>query len=82
MDEAVQDLAESLREMLGVANASPELLIIKGTTNVISDISLLSLRIASVIHEYTGHNFTGKFIVLNCLLIKADISYFRAACSS
>lgn len=71
-DEAVEDLAENLREMLGVASARPELLVIKGTTDVISDISLLSLRIASVIHEYTGHNFAGKTKFCSRLRIKAN----------
>ena len=39
--------------MLGVAQAHPDLLVIEGTTNVIEEIGRTSLRIASLIHEYT-----------------------------
>lgn len=59
-DEAVLDLTESLREMLGIAATFPQLLIVKGTTDVIEEIGQVSLRVASLIDEYTRHSFLGQ----------------------
>ena len=39
--------------MLATANMIPDLPVIPDTTDVIVDISRLSLRVASLIHEYT-----------------------------
>ncbi|KAF4621770.1 hypothetical protein D9613_012118 [Agrocybe pediades] len=64
-DKAVRDMAKSLREMLGVANARPELLVIKDTTNVIAEMSILALRIAQVIHEYSSTGVVGRALRLN-----------------
>ncbi|KAF4621815.1 hypothetical protein D9613_012181 [Agrocybe pediades] len=64
-DKAVRDLAKSLREMLGVANKRPELLVIKDTTNVIAEMSILALRIAQVIHEYSSTGVVGRVLRLN-----------------
>ncbi|KAF4621771.1 hypothetical protein D9613_012146 [Agrocybe pediades] len=64
-DKAVRDLAKSLREMLGVANARPELLVIKDTTNVIAEMSILALRIAQVIHEYSSTGVVGRALRLS-----------------
>ncbi|KAF4621776.1 hypothetical protein D9613_012140 [Agrocybe pediades] len=64
-DKAVRDLAKSLREMLGVANERPELLVIKDTTNVIAEMSILALRIAQVIHEYSSTGVVGRALRLN-----------------
>ncbi|KAF9556653.1 hypothetical protein CPC08DRAFT_88943 [Agrocybe pediades] len=61
-DKAVRDLAKSLREMLGVANARPELLVIEDTTNVIAEMSILALRIAQVIHEYSSTGVVVRFV--------------------
>lgn len=58
-DDTVRDLAESLREVLGVAKEFPNLLLIAGTTNVIEEIGRTSLKVASLIHEYTKRSFTG-----------------------
>ncbi|KAG6904884.1 hypothetical protein DXG01_006459, partial [Tephrocybe rancida] len=52
-DESIRDLASALREMLGTANAIPDLPVIQNTTNVIEEISRQSLEVASLIHEYT-----------------------------
>jgi len=52
-DESIQELASTLREMLGIANAIPNLPVIQHTTNVIEEISRQSLQVASIIHEYT-----------------------------
>ncbi|KAF9564300.1 hypothetical protein CPC08DRAFT_660813 [Agrocybe pediades] len=64
-DKAVRDLAKSLREMLGVANTRPELLVIEDTTNVIAEMSILALRIAQVIHEYSSTGVVGRTLRLN-----------------
>jgi len=58
-DEAVLDLAESLREMVGVANESPDLPVINGTSNVIEEIGRTALQVASLIDEYTKLPFLG-----------------------
>jgi len=60
LDEAVLGLAESLREMVGAANECKEVLVIKGTTNVIEEIGRASLEVASLIHEYSKLPFVGK----------------------
>jgi len=52
-DESIRELASTLREMLGTANAIPDLPVIQNTTNVIEEISRQSLQVASLIHEYT-----------------------------
>ncbi|KAF4621732.1 hypothetical protein D9613_012173 [Agrocybe pediades] len=61
-DKAVHDLAKSLREMLGVASARADLLIVKDTTDVIAEMSLLALRIAQVIHEYSSTGIVGRTV--------------------
>ena len=38
--------------MLGVAQVHPNLLVFEGTTNVIEEIGRMSLKVASLIHEY------------------------------
>jgi hypothetical protein len=47
--------------MLGVAREFPGVLLIKDTTNVIEEIGRTSLKVASLIHEYTKPQFIGKF---------------------
>ena len=47
--------------MLSVAKEHPNLLVVKGATNVIEEIGRTSLRVASLIHEYTDRNFTSQF---------------------
>jgi hypothetical protein len=59
-DEAIRTLAEGLREMIGAANEVRNLLVIKGTTDVIEEIGRLSLQVASLIDEYTKLPFTGR----------------------
>ena len=61
LDESVRDMAENLREMLGAANAFPDLLKLASTTDVIKEIGRLSLRVAPLIHEYTKAPYLGKF---------------------
>ena len=48
--------------MLGVAEAHTNLLVIEGTTNVIEEIGRTSLKIASLIHEYTRLPFISKLM--------------------
>jgi hypothetical protein len=57
IDGTIQDLAANLREVLGVAKERPNLLSIEGTTNVIEEIGRTSLKVTSLIHEYTKQNF-------------------------
>ncbi|KAF8190524.1 hypothetical protein BJ912DRAFT_925653 [Pholiota molesta] len=53
LDDSVRALADTLRETLGIAKEKPDLLLIKGTDNVIEEIGRTSLKVASLIHEYT-----------------------------
>ncbi|KAF9556642.1 hypothetical protein CPC08DRAFT_752398 [Agrocybe pediades] len=80
-DKAVRDLAESLREMLGVASARRDLLVIKDTVNVIEEMSLLALRIAQVLHEYCSPRLIARTIRLNmpASSLHARIQQYQAA---
>ena len=50
--------------MLGLAKECPDLLLVEGTTNVIEEIGRASLKVASLIHEYTKPEFIGRSIPL------------------
>ena len=50
--------------MLGLAKECPDLLLIEGTTNVIEEIGRASLKVASLIHEYTKPAFIGRLMPL------------------
>jgi hypothetical protein len=72
-------LVESLREMLGIAKEYPDLLLIKGTTNVIEEIGRTSLRVASLIHEYTRQTFISKLKITTDVPDLTQLrSFFRA----
>ena len=60
-DDSIRELADTLREMLATADMIPDLRVIPGTTDVIADISRQSLRVASLIHEYTKLSMPGNF---------------------
>jgi hypothetical protein len=72
-DDAILDLAERLREMVGVANECQDLPMIDGTTNVIEAIGRMALQVASLIDEYTHLPFLGMLVILGlvCELIVA-----------
>jgi len=81
-DGSIRDLADSLREMLGVAKELPDLLVISSTTNVIEGIGRASLEAASLIHEYTKTSFAGR--ALNTQLLdgmKSRIEECRKSCA-
>lgn len=59
-DEFVQKLADTLREMLGAANAASDLMEIENTTNIIEEIGYQALQVASLIDEYTKLDWTSK----------------------
>ena len=59
-DESIRELATTLHEMLGTANAIPNLPVIQNTTNVIEDISCQSIQVASLIHEYMKLPWAGN----------------------
>lgn len=50
---SIQELAETLRETLAIANQVPDLMVIPDSTNVIEQIGRQSLRAAALIGEYT-----------------------------
>ena len=64
MDESIKDLASTLRELLGTANAIPDLPVIPDTADVIEAISCQSLEVASLIHEYTKLPRAGNSVSL------------------
>ncbi|KAF8169539.1 hypothetical protein BJ912DRAFT_1067147 [Pholiota molesta] len=81
MDDSIRDLAESLREMLGVAKEYPGLLLIEGTTNVTEEIGRTSLKVTSLIYEYTRPSFIRR--VLNSQLsddMKSRIAQCQKSC--
>ena len=59
----MRELAGTLREMLATANMIPDLPVIPNTTDVIVDISRHSLRVASLIHEYTKLSLAGDSLL-------------------
>ena len=63
-DDSIRELAGILREMLANANMIPDLLVISNATNVIIDISRQSLRVASIIHEYTKLSLAGDALLI------------------
>ena len=65
-DDSIRELAGTLREMLAIANMIPDLPVIPDTTDVIEDISRQSLRVASLIHEYTKLSLPGDSLL--CLV--------------
>ena len=65
-DQSVQNLAESLREMVCAANECPDLSVIKGTEDVIEAIGRVSLEITSFIDEYARRTFAGESIAWLC----------------
>ena len=66
-DDSVRVLAGTLLEMLATADMIHDLQVILSTTDVIVDISCQSLRVASLIHEYTKLSMPGNssFTLLN-----------------
>jgi hypothetical protein len=65
-DDNVRGLAESLRELVGVASDCP-VTEIKGTPGVIESIERLVLEVASLIDEYTKSSFAGRYCLSNAI---------------
>ena len=66
--------------MLATANMIPDLPAIPNTTDVIVDISRQSLRVASLIHEYTKLSLTGDSLLYLAKLEVLMIVFHRANC--
>ena len=62
-DDSIRELAGTLREMLATGNMIPGLPVIPNTSDVIVGISRQSLRVASLIHEYTKLSLTGDSLI-------------------
>ena len=77
-DDSIRELASTLREMLGTANAMPNLPVIPDTIDVIEAISRQSLQVASLIHEYTKLRWAGNSIPLIQDPAKSDDGLFEA----
>ena len=60
--------------MLATANMVPDLPVIPNTTNVSGDIGRQSLRVASLIHEYTKLSLAGDWAPLS--LVKIQVKQF------
>jgi hypothetical protein len=58
--------------MLATANEVPDLLVIPNTINVIEEISRQSLRVASLIDEYTKLSWAGNLIPTPLGLVKSN----------
>ena len=85
-DDSIRELAGTLREMLATANMIPDLPVIPNTTDVIVDISRQSLRVASLIHEYTKLSLAGdsllyheNFFKTNDCFSYSELSKLKAA---
>ncbi|KIJ93635.1 hypothetical protein K443DRAFT_12698 [Laccaria amethystina LaAM-08-1] len=67
-DESIQELATTLREILGITKAIQNLQEVPDTTNVIKEINRQSLEVAVLIQEYTKLHFA-----VRTLRIQADL---------
>ncbi len=63
-DESVQNLASTLREMLGTANQASDIAEVANTTNVIEEIGQQGLQVAFLIDEYTKLGWASKYSLL------------------
>ena len=61
-DDSIRELASTLREMLATAKMIPDLPVMN-TTDIIVDISRQSLRVGSIIHEYTKLSLAGDSLL-------------------
>jgi hypothetical protein len=61
-DDAIRDLAESLRDMVVVTNECQDLRVIAGLTSVIKDMGRVTLVVVSLIDEYARLSFAGTSI--------------------
>uniref|UniRef100_A0A8H7XKN8 Nephrocystin 3-like N-terminal domain-containing protein n=1 Tax=Psilocybe cubensis TaxID=181762 RepID=A0A8H7XKN8_PSICU len=59
-DQIIQDMASTLREMLGAANQVPNLPMLPGMVDVIERIGRTSLDVASLIDEYTHLSYAER----------------------
>ncbi|KAF9480554.1 hypothetical protein BDN70DRAFT_856548, partial [Pholiota conissans] len=81
VDDTIRDLAESLREMLGIATQCLDLKVIEGTTNVIEEIGRTSLKITSLVHEYTRLGFMRRAVTLQLSdNMKTRITQYQKSC--
>jgi len=81
-DDSIRELAGTLREMLATANSIPDLPVIANTTDVIVDISRLSLRVASLIHEYTKYTLAERTVKIQSGDLKSRIDTCQKDCAS
>ena len=75
-DDSIQELTGTLREMLATANMIP---VTPNTTDVIVDISRQSLRVASLIHEFTKLPLAGDSLLYPVKLFFCLTIVFRRA---
>ena len=61
-DESIRELATTLRDILSIIKAIPNLQEIPNTTNVIKEINRQSLEVAALIQEYTKLHFAGNSV--------------------
>ena len=61
-NEYIQGLANTLREILGIIKAIPNLQEIPDTTSVIKEINGQSLEVAALVQEYTKLYFAGNSV--------------------
>jgi len=81
-DDYIRELAGTLREMLATANMVPDLPVISNTTDVIVDISRQSLRVASLIHEYSKLSLAERTVKIQIGGLKSRIDACQKDCAS
>ena len=60
-EESLQDLVQSLSEMVGLASHSPDLRQIKGTMDVIQEIGSLTIDVSQMVDKYANKSFKSEF---------------------
>jgi hypothetical protein len=60
LDGQIRDLSDTLKEMLFVAKAVPDLFVVEGTENVIDEIGKVAVEVATLISEYMESSLASK----------------------
>ena len=70
LDGKVRDLSDTLKEMLLVAQTTPNLFVVEGTENIIEKIGKAAMEVATLMSEYVeSSSLASKSPLAICTLI-------------
>ncbi|KAH9477165.1 Vegetative incompatibility protein HET-E-1 [Psilocybe cubensis] len=79
-DQSIRELAETLREMLATANEKLDLPRIPDAVDIIKEIGLQSIQVASLVHEYTRSSFAVRTLKLGAGSMSERIEACQSRC--